>query len=140
MTRNTTSDFYLLAAAFAHAVKNNFNYKACYSFGVNPHVAKEVAQTYRQMLSLAGQAVSPPSSSPIDDTEGTANPPSSSPADDAEGTVSPSPAVPVHDTERTDSPPYSDAIQKCHLAGFIDQLALRMVSEDFELVMAGTLR
>jgi hypothetical protein len=42
--------------------------------------------------------------------------------------------MPTQDIGRADSPPYNDAIQKCHLVGFVDQLALRHgASEDFEL-------
>ncbi|MCL5998255.1 MAG: ATP-dependent RNA helicase [Chloroflexi bacterium] len=93
LVRNHESDFYLLAASFAHAVKHQFDYKTCYSFGINPHVAKEVAQTYRQILELVGQTDS-----------------------------------------MSYNPSYNEAIQKCHLAGFIDQFAVRQGGgEDFEL-------
>jgi ATP-dependent helicase HrpB len=97
LTRSDQSDFFLLTASFMHAVKHQFDYKTCYSFGVNPHVAKEVALTFRQILELAGQTTA---------------------MAEQQAAVS------------TDI----EAIQKCHLAGFIDQLAVRQgSSEDFEL-------
>ncbi|HEY3291152.1 MAG TPA: helicase-related protein, partial [Anaerolineae bacterium] len=87
LTRQDQSDFYLLAAALAHAAQQNFDYKSCYSYGVNPHVAREVALTYRQMLKLIGA-----------------------------------------DADAEDIPTLAQnpAIQRCHLVGFIDQMAVRM--------------
>ena len=96
LTRLDQSDYYLLAASFAHALQNHLDYKTCYSYGVNPHVAREVAMTYRQILDILNLKE--------DDTG----------------------AIPLAPNE---------AIQHCHLVGFIDQLAVRQGgSEEFELV------
>ncbi len=94
LTRVSDTDFDLLAASYAHAVRHRFDYKACYSFGVNPHVAREVALTYRQILELLGEGP------------------------DEEG-----------ETGRV-----REEVRRCHLVGFMDQLAVRAgASEDFEL-------
>jgi ATP-dependent helicase HrpB len=117
LTRVSDTDYTLLAAAFAHAVKNGFDYKACYSYGVNPHVAKEVALTYRQMLELLGEE--PPGAQEHGRKE----------EGEPGSEVSPAPAHPG-----SLAPTLQEAIRRCHLAGFIDQLATRLGgSEDFEL-------
>jgi ATP-dependent helicase HrpB len=121
LTRVSDTDYTLLAAAFAHAVKHHFDYKSCYSHGVNPHVAKEVALTYRQILGLLGAARSTALGESGSAGEG---------AQESTGdSISHSPQFPL-----SPSPTLNEAIRRCHLAGFIDQLALRMGgSEDFEL-------
>jgi ATP-dependent helicase HrpB len=97
LTRVSDTDYDLLAASFAHAVRHRFDYKTCYSYGVNPHVAREVSLTYQQILELLGEEAGA--------------------ADD----------VPKNEVR-------SEGIQRCHLVGFIDQLAARIgASEDFEL-------
>jgi ATP-dependent helicase HrpB len=104
LTRVSDTDFTLLSAAFAHAVKQRFDYKSCYRYGVNPHVAKEVALTYRQILDLMGE--------------------------EAQEQGSQAEAEPAGKI----SSALSEAVQRCHLVGFIDQLATRMGgSDEFEL-------
>lgn len=85
------SDYFMLANAFRHAVAAGFEPRACYGFGINPNVAREVAQTYAQLLAECG----------LPDTE---------PSDLRPGKPS---ATLV------------EAIQRCHLVGFIDHLAVR---------------
>jgi ATP-dependent helicase HrpB len=46
------SDFPVLAAAFEFAQVNGFDAKTCYSHGVNPHAAREVALAFQQILGL----------------------------------------------------------------------------------------
>ncbi len=99
LTRLDQSDYYLLAASFVHASNNNFDYKACYSHGVNPHVAREVALTYRQIMGIV--------------TKGNG---------EAESNAGVSIVA-------------NEAVQRCHLSGFIDQLAVRVGgSEEFDVV------
>ena len=50
------TDFFVLAKAFEHAAQSGFNAKACYSHGINPHAAREVAMAYQQILGLCEQA------------------------------------------------------------------------------------
>lgn len=94
------SDYFTLAKAFEHAAQNDFNAKACYSHGVNPHAAREVALAYRQIVSLCEQA----------------------------GLTTPAPAG---------SEGRSEDVARCHLAGFIDQLAVRKSSGTDEFDLAG---
>ncbi len=94
------SDYFALARAFEHAAQNNFNAKACYSHGVNPHAAREVALAYRQIMGLCEQA----------------------------GLTRSDPAG---------SEGRSEAVARCHLAGFIDQLAVRKSSGTDEFDLAG---
>ena len=47
------SDFYTLMRAFHFAKKNGFNPETCRRYGINAKVAREVGQTYEQVLALA---------------------------------------------------------------------------------------
>ncbi len=99
------SDFFALAKAFEHAAQNNFNAKACYNHGVNPHAAREVALAYQQILGLCEQA----------------------------GLLAPSSSA------QTSAAPIQldEAVPRCHLAGFVDQLAVRKSSGTDEFDLAG---
>jgi ATP-dependent helicase HrpB len=46
------SDYFLLANAFRYAVENDFDGKACFAYGINAHVAREVNQTYAQLTEI----------------------------------------------------------------------------------------
>lgn len=130
LTRSDQSDYHLLAASFRHAVQCNFDYKQCYSFGVNPHVAKEVAQTYRQMLALIRNSGTQLDAEPA---ETQAEQPV---AEHAEAPVAEHAEAPVTSASSvTDAAATDAAIRRCHLAGFVDQVALRVGgSEEFDLV------
>ncbi len=86
------SDFFALKRAFEFAVAQHFEPKACYTHGINPHVAREVAMTFEQLERMASDA-------------GSLN---------VEAQLNPVPDNPA-----------SDSIRRCHLAGFVDQLATR---------------
>lgn len=107
------SDFFLLTNSFAHAAQNNFEAKPCYAFGVNPHVAREVAQAYEQLLevceeNLALRAVAPPGA-----------------------LINDSVLRPLQATGALNDP---EPIQRCHLAGFLDHLAVRVgASDEYDL-------
>ncbi len=91
------SDYFLLANSFEHAVKNKFDAKACYAFGVNPHVAREVAQAYEQLIEVCTEV----------------------------GLLGASAHSVIADNE---------AIQRCHLVGFLDHLAVRVgASDEYDL-------
>jgi ATP-dependent helicase HrpB len=94
-----TSDFYLLANAFAFAAQNNFDGKICAMHGIHAQAAREVAQAYAQLLDVCEQTG----------------------LIDASSKDEPSP----------------DAMQRCHLAGFIDHLAVRTSSGSDEFDLAG---
>lgn len=94
-----TSDFFLLANAFAFAAQNNFDGKTCAMHGIHAQAAREVAQAYAQLLDVCEQ---------VGLLDATAQ-----------------------------SEPALDAMQRCHLAGFIDHLAVRTSSGSDEFDLAG---
>jgi ATP-dependent helicase HrpB len=110
------SDFFLLANAFEHAVKNNFEGKACFSFGINAHVAREVAQAYAQIVEICEEA-----GLSGEGVEGQGS-------GGAEGQA---PLLPS-----SSAPLLNEAIARCHLVGFVDHLAVRTStgSEEFDMI------
>ena len=52
----TLSDFTLLARSFEHAAACNFDGKQCFLYGVNAGAAREVAQSFEQLLSICEEA------------------------------------------------------------------------------------
>ncbi|MDB6024758.1 MAG: hrpB [Verrucomicrobiales bacterium] len=52
---NQESDFYTLMRAFEFAKKNNFSVEACRSYGVHAQIARQVNQTYEQLLDVAAK-------------------------------------------------------------------------------------
>jgi ATP-dependent helicase HrpB len=87
-----STDYFLLANSFAFAESVGFDGKQCAMYGVNAHVAREVRQTFEQLLSICEEAAL--------DTSPYAG----------------------------DSAALSDAIARCHMAGFLDHLAVRTSS------------
>ena len=110
----TDTDYFLLANAFQFAVQNNFDGRLCYSYGINAHVAREVAQSYRQLLEIA-----------IDTGLITREALSVEP-EVSDSLHAPRPTLNVN----------SEAIQRCHLVGFVDHVAVRTStgSDEFDLM------
>lgn len=50
-----TSDFYTLMRAFQFARKNNFNVESCRRYGIHAQTARQVAQTFDQLLEIIEQ-------------------------------------------------------------------------------------
>ena len=104
------SDFLTLMRAYQFAKQNNFSVERCRRYGINAQSARLVEQTFDQLLQLAkrerlvGRAELPLGHSPAG----------------AEGEVTDAP--PRVPTERK---PTDDALQRCLMAGFIDQLCKR---------------
>lgn len=103
------SDYFALAKAFEHAAQNDFNPKACYSHGINPHAAREVGMAYRQIVGLCEQAGLLPRATGEQD-------------------------FPLPPAGRGAG---NEGLARCHLAGFIDQLAVRRSSGTDEFDLAG---
>jgi ATP-dependent helicase HrpB len=80
------SDFITLMRAFDFAKANGFSFGHCRSYGINAQVARQVEQTWQQILHVAKQS------------------------------------LPVHDDAE---PTSSEALLRCLMAGFADQLAKR---------------
>ncbi len=49
------SDFYTLMRAYQFAKKNNFNAESCRRYGIHAQTARQVEQTFEQILQLAGR-------------------------------------------------------------------------------------
>ncbi len=81
------SDFFTLMRAFQFAKSNHFSAEPCRRYGVHPQIARQVQQTFEQILQLAGRDLKEPAAQ--------------SPAGG------------------------DDALPRCLMAGFIDQLCRR---------------
>ena len=95
------SDFLTLMRAFQFAKKSRFNFDSCRRYGINAQVARQVEQTFEQIVSIAEreQLVGERGSR----VQGKTEPPST-----------------------LDSRPSTDdALLRCLMAGFIDQLCVR---------------
>ena len=103
------SDYFLLANSYAYAAQNNFDGKVCFQFGINAHVAREVAQTWAQLLDVCKEA-------------GLLAADAVDQADDA---------VPAFNLVLL------EAIPRCHMAGFLDHLAVRTSTGSDEYDLAG---
>jgi len=112
------SDFYTLIRAFQFARKNNFAMESCRRYGIHGQTARQVAQTFEQILAVArqlcrGQSVK--RSAEID-----------------QGPVPPLPqggegnaAGPACEDEIVVKAVGDDPLLRCIMAGFIDQLCVR---------------
>ena len=97
---SASSDFYTLIRAYQFARNNGFNLDRCRRYGINAKVAREVEQTFQQILSIAQQ----------------------------HGFVrQDSPAKPVQDPAEPASKTQveQDPLLRCIAVGFADQLAIR---------------
>ena len=113
------SDFFTLMRAFEFARQHGFNLETCRRHGINSKVAREVEQTYQQVLAIAererlGQAGNQCS---VISNQPTA----------ADAKLS---------TEHSAPKPDAEALLKCLAAGFIDQLALRRDQGTLECEMS----
>jgi len=96
------SDFYTLMRAYQFAKNHGFGIELCRRYGIHAQTARQVEQTFLQILQIArqqGLARSEEGESKIEDSPNTCHPP------------------------RTASLP--DPLPRCLMAGFIDQLCLR---------------
>jgi ATP-dependent helicase HrpB len=104
---NEQSDFFTLMRAFQFAKKTNFNAEQNRYYGINAQVARQVEQTFEQILQLAAQPK-------LLRTE----------------RVSPAPENPQSAIRNPVSE--DDALLKCIMTGFIDQLCRRRDQGTFE--------
>ena len=93
------SDFFMLMRAWQFARKNSFNVETCRRYGIHARVAREVEQTFEQILQIAQREKLIEVQSP-------------NAGDNA--------------TEAKTAAPQSDeALLRCIMAGFVDQLCVR---------------
>ena len=93
------SDFFTLMRAYQFARKNDFSPDRCRRYGIHAQTARQVEQTYHQILEIA-------------EKQGFIDLPKSSAGDSSQ-----SKAVPP--------PPSESALPRCLMSGFIDQLCVR---------------
>ena len=91
------SDFYTLMRAYQFAKKSNFSVETCRRYGIHAQTARQVEQTFDQILQIARQQGLLRGEARKPQTEESAAPPS----------------------------PSTDPLPRCIMAGFIDQLCLR---------------
>jgi len=96
------SDFITLMRAYDFAKANGFSFDRCRSYGINAQVARQVEQTFQQILQAAGQQR-------------------------------------LHDRHAAPSSPDKNdqALRRCLMAGFIDQLGKRRVPGKPECDLTG---
>jgi ATP-dependent helicase HrpB len=96
------SDFYTLMRAYQFARKNSFSVETCRRYGIHAQTARQVEQTFDQLMQIARQ-------------QGLMR---------SEDTGAPTePAVTTLHASRITHPP--DPLPRCLMTGFIDQLCLR---------------
>lgn len=95
------SDFFTLMRAFQFAKKSNFNFDSCRRYGINAQVARQVEQTFEQIVGIAEREKLVESRGAR--LESNATPPST-----------------LDSRTSTD-----DALPRCLMAGFIDQICVR---------------
>ncbi|MBM3847811.1 MAG: ATP-dependent RNA helicase [Verrucomicrobia bacterium] len=113
------SDFHTLMRAQQFAKNNGFGPERCRRYGINAKVAREVDQTFEQILSICHQQKLVPPAAPA--AEITQGPASAGKSDGKKGAD-------------------ADPLLRCIVAGFADQLAVRrsLGTLDLELAEART--
>jgi ATP-dependent helicase HrpB len=96
------SDFYTLMRAYQFARKNNFSVETCRRYGIHAQTARQVEQTFEQILQLAKQ-------------QGLLSSQEQAPPADS--------GLLTHHASRITPPP--DPLPRCIMTGFIDQLCRR---------------
>jgi len=119
------SDFFTLMRAYQFAKKNNFSVEQCRRYGLHAQTARQVEQTFEQILQLAARnrLVQPaePGSAAKEAPPG----PSSAASGPSPATTNPRSQIPEPEPRTRNSKATDDALLKCVLAGFIDQLCAR---------------
>ena len=112
------SDFYTLMRAYQFAKRNHFSVETCRRYGVHAQTARQVGQTFEQILQLAQKQELNVKRQIPDTAEG--------PRNIRQQTSNASPAISTIEQETeawTESP--GDGLLRSIMAGFIDQLCLR---------------
>ncbi len=113
---NAQSDFYTLMRAYHFAKNRNFNSEACRRYGIHALTARQVEQTYEQILQIAGRER-------LMQAHGT-----------SVGNGAPGSATNA-EAESRNAKSADDALLRCLLAGFADQLCLRRDTGTLECEM-----
>ena len=129
------SDFYTLMRAYQFAKKNNFSVETCRRYGIHAQTARQVEQTFDQILQTADWLIRGDDSQRGMKLGATASPlatPESSSSSSSSSPLAPHPShLTPHtssSTPRPDSPSSSstpDPLPRCIMTGFVDQLCVR---------------
>ncbi len=114
------SDFHTLLRAFQFARKTQFDVQQCRRFGIHAQTARQVDDTYRQLLAIA-------------ERQGLVRPPGTA----ATPETSPTPSSPESASAEKANPTAVDPLPFCLAAGFIDQLAVRKDGGTLDCRMVG---
>ncbi len=106
------SDFYTLMRAYQFAKKNNFNVEACRRYGIHAQTARQVEQTFEQILQLS-ERLELATRIPAERRGG----PLSLPAE--------VPASSQIESRKSKNENTEDFLPRCLMTGFIDQLCVR---------------
>jgi ATP-dependent helicase HrpB len=118
---STDSDFITLMRAYDFAKANAFSFDRCRSYGINAQVARQVEQTFQQIMHAAQQIDSQSNSSRFREASRLVSEKSADlPESVGDHPLSQKPAY-------QSSPKASEALLRCLMAGFVDQLAKRRV-------------
>ncbi len=112
---SSDSDFITLMRAYDFAKANAFSFDRCRSYGINAQVARQVEQTFQQIMHAAQQIDFQSNSSRLVSEKSAGLPESV-----GDHPLSQNPAY-------QSSPKASEALLRCLMAGFVDQLAKRRV-------------
>jgi len=118
------SDFITLMRAYDFAKANAFSFDRCRSYGINAQVARQVEQTFQQIMHAAQQIDSQSISSRFREDSSLVSEKSAG-LPESVGDHPLSQKVPVLHSANQSSPKASDALLRCLMAGFVDQLAKR---------------
>jgi len=108
---SAASDFFTLMRAWQFAKNNHFNTEQCRRYGVHAQIARQVQQTFEQILQLAGR-----------DAAGNPGNPASLAVLSAAGSAEEEASAKA---QAKADPLIEEALPRCLMAGFIDQLCLR---------------
>jgi ATP-dependent helicase HrpB len=104
------SDFYTLMRAYQFAKKNNFGVETCRRYGIHAQTARQVEQTFEQILQLASRLRA--------ERQGQLETRSGAPS---EPVTAPSTTI----EQKTEIKSTEDFLPPCLMTGFIDQLCIR---------------
>jgi len=123
------SDFYTLMRAYQFARKSSFSVETCRRYGIHAQTARQVEQTFDQILQIAKQQRlltredGGPTPEPSDSTLHAPPVLRSSTAEGGRPTPPPDSGLLTHHVSRISPPP--DPLPRCIMTGFIDQLCRR---------------
>ena len=113
------SDFYTLIRAYQFAKRSNFSVETCRRYGIHAQTARQVEQTYSQLMELAEKQRL------VERRESKGGDNSQSPMANRQPEAAPQRSANSSRSSPIPQPLSDDALLRCIMAGFIDQLCIR---------------